>query len=168
MVVGAGLAGLVCARTLSDAGMPVVVVDRGAVPGGRLATAVVDGGVADVGAQFFTVRSDAFAGLVTGWRDEGCPVRTWSRGFWQAETVRDHVDVATLDADGHPRYVVDGGMQQLAAHLAAGLDLRLGHEVAAISRSAHGWAASAGPSGVTGGALVCAVPGPDEIGRAHV
>lgn len=51
VVVGAGLAGLTCARTLHRAGVPVLVVDASDRPGGRLKTDVVDGFRLDHGFQ---------------------------------------------------------------------------------------------------------------------
>jgi oxygen-dependent protoporphyrinogen oxidase len=52
LVVGAGVAGLACAFRLQRAGFEVVVLEREAVPGGRMRSEVVDGFVLDRGAQF--------------------------------------------------------------------------------------------------------------------
>lgn len=49
VVVGAGLAGLVCAATLASAGRRVVVVDRAKRPGGRLQTVNHQGFAVDLG-----------------------------------------------------------------------------------------------------------------------
>jgi len=38
VVVGAGIAGLACARALTAAGYPVRVLDRGRRPGGRMSS----------------------------------------------------------------------------------------------------------------------------------
>ncbi len=118
VVVGAGLAGLVCARRLVDAGHDVVLFDKGRSVGGRLATRRIAGGVVDHGAQFFTVRSEAFAAVVDGWRAAGL-VREWHRGLGGSP-------------DGHPRYVCPRGMNALGKHLAAGLSVRAGSLVFAI------------------------------------
>ncbi|MGA0877687.1 MAG: NAD(P)/FAD-dependent oxidoreductase [Ilumatobacteraceae bacterium] len=117
VIVGAGLSGLCAATRLRDLGHQVTVLDKGRGVGGRLATRRMDtpdGAVAiiDHGAQFFTVRSDEFRAAVQSWIDDGI-VREWCRGFDRH--------------DGHPRYVVNGGMTMLAKHLAAGrapLDVR--------------------------------------------
>lgn len=74
-----------------------------------MATRRVGQAVFDHGAQFFTVRSDAFAALVREWSDAGV-VREWCRGF--------------AEHDGHPRYVGSNGMASVAKHLASGLDVR--------------------------------------------
>jgi renalase len=110
VVVGAGLAGLLCAATLSSAGREVIVLDKGRSPGGRLATRRIEGATLDHGAQFFTVRTTIFQGLVDRWLAQGL-VHEWCRGFGG-------------QPDGHPRYRVARGMNALAKHLAAPLDVR--------------------------------------------
>ena len=51
VVVGAGLAGLACARHLAAAGVVTVVLEAGDAPGGRVRTDVVDGMLLDRGFQ---------------------------------------------------------------------------------------------------------------------
>lgn len=51
VVVGAGLAGLRCARRLGAAGLEVVLVERSDRVGGRVRTDVVDGHLVDHGFQ---------------------------------------------------------------------------------------------------------------------
>src|SRR3954467_2397083 len=104
-VVGAGLAGLVAARRLSEHGVAVRILEATDRPGGRLATVSVRGAVADVGAQFFTIRSDEFAALAANW-----PKYEWCRGFGD-------------QPDGYPRYAIRGGMAALGLALAEGLDI---------------------------------------------
>ena len=53
IVVGAGLAGLCCARELDAAGLDVLVLERGDAPGGRVRTDEVDGFLLDRGFQVF-------------------------------------------------------------------------------------------------------------------
>jgi renalase len=125
VVVGAGLAGLLCARSLADAGRSVVVLDKGRSPGGRLATRRIAGARLDHGAQFFTVRSGEFTDVVSAWMADGT-VREWTRGFGE-------------QPDGHPRYVVDGGMNALAKRLAEGLDVRCSTMAFAVHPDPEGW-----------------------------
>ena len=51
IVVGAGLAGLCCARELHAAGLEVLVLERGDAPGGRVRTDEVEGFLLDRGFQ---------------------------------------------------------------------------------------------------------------------
>ena len=95
--------------------------DKGRSPGGRLATRRIDGARVDHGAQFFTVRSDEFAALRARSGSAAGLVREWCRGF-------------SAEGDGYPRYVARGGMNALAKHLAAGLDVRCNSLVFSLHR----------------------------------
>jgi renalase len=152
LVLGAGLAGLIAARSLHGAGHPVIVVDKGRGPGGRLATRRLGGAVLDHGAQFFTVRTPALAAQVADWEARGL-VKVWSRGFHD-------------EADGHPRYMAQGGMSALAKDLAVGLDVRLGLEVQAVRPTAAGYAlsfAGATAAPLEAKALVATPPVPQTL-----
>lgn len=122
VIIGAGLSGLMAARSLHEAGVDVTVLDKGRGVGGRLATRRIGEARFDHGAQFFTVRTDEFRSHVDTWLSSGV-VREWCRGFGES--------------DGHPRYVGAEGMTSIAKHLADGLDVRTG-ELAFTLRHDHG------------------------------
>lgn len=63
-VIGAGMAGITCARKLVDAGLEVVVFEKSRGIGGRLATRRTEFGSFDHGAPFFSAVSDQFAAFV--------------------------------------------------------------------------------------------------------
>jgi renalase len=74
-IVGAGMAGVVCARTLMQAGHAVQVFEKSHAASGRLATRQTPWGSFDHGAQYFTVRDARFKralatvpGLAQPWR----------------------------------------------------------------------------------------------------
>ena len=113
VVVGAGIAGLMAAQSLSKSGHVVVVVDKGRSPGGRLATRRIDDATLDHGAQFFTARDSVFESHVSEWIASGV-VTEWCRGF----------DITAQNNDGYPRYRGVRGMTDIAKHLAQGLDVR--------------------------------------------
>lgn len=161
VVVGAGLSGLLAAKTLRAAGADVIMVDKAGGPGGRLATRRIAAGsqtgVFDHGAQFFTVRSDAFARVMADW-----PVRVWHHGPATAAAVDKDPSSAHDGGDGHPRYVGSEGMNGIAKHLADGLDVRVRHRVRRIREVGEGWqvdtadeAASLSASSVL---ITCPVP----------
>ena len=60
-VIGAGLAGIACARTLAQAGRQVAVFEQAEQVGGRMASCETPFGTFDHGAQYFTVRDARFA-----------------------------------------------------------------------------------------------------------
>lgn len=148
-VVGAGLAGLVCARTLADHGHQVTVFDKGRSPGGRSTSRREEGDrVFDHGAQFFTARSEWLRRHVEVWEREGVVAR-WTPRIVGARTEDERAAEAWWV--GTPR------MGALAAHLARGLDVRLGEAVTAVSRSAGAWSVTAGDVHQAD-ALVIAIP----------
>ena len=59
-VVGAGIAGISCARTLAQAGANVRVFEQAAQVGGRMTSCDTSFGTFDHGAQYFTIRDPRF------------------------------------------------------------------------------------------------------------
>ncbi len=59
-VIGAGMAGIACARTLMQAGHDVHVYERLPQAGGRMRSVSGEHGGFDIGAQYFTVRDPRF------------------------------------------------------------------------------------------------------------
>lgn len=117
VVVGAGIAGVACARTLLAAGQPVRLIDRGRRIGGRMAVTTVDGRPVDIGASYLTVSDERFAAVVTDWQRRGL-ARPWT----------DHFDVFTdgepaRPAGGPVRWGAPGGLRSLVVDLAAGLNV---------------------------------------------
>jgi renalase len=156
IVVGAGMAGLACARELLDAGVPVRVVERGRVVGGRLASQKYDGRYADIGAAYLTADDHAFQGRLDSWRVAGL-AEPWTDTllvFDRAEPTRSgkhkwNYTGTPRPATGPMRWAAPGGLRSLAEDLAGELDVTLEHEVtslADVSRNAE--------------AVVLAMPGP--------
>jgi renalase len=113
------------ARSLVQRDMSVLVVEKNSCVGGRLATAQIGGGLADTGAQFFTVRNPQFRVIVDRWLDDGL-VFEWAQG-WSDGSLN------SAPFDRHPRYAVRGGMVALAEHLAADLDISLNTPITMIT-----------------------------------
>ncbi|MDQ3254708.1 MAG: FAD-dependent oxidoreductase [Acidobacteriota bacterium] len=130
VIIGAGVSGLMAARTLQASGVRVKVLDKGRGIGGRLATRRNGDGVFDHGAQFFTVRDENFQRLVDELIDAGI-VSVWCRGFAdETGAARD---------DGHPRYFAHGGMTAIAKYLARGLDVQTGVRITGLTKHVDGW-----------------------------
>lgn len=149
VIVGAGLSGIMAARTLTEAGKHVVLLDKGRSPGGRMATRRLAGGRADHGAQFFTVRDARFQTLVEAWLADGF-VFEWSRG-WSDGSL-------TSMRDGHPRYAARAGMNDLTQRLAAGLDVRTHVHVDKVRKMPGGWQIEDESGGIIRAGIVILTP----------
>lgn len=132
-VVGAGLSGLACARTLVDHGHRVQVFDKARGPGGRMSTRRAETWRFDHGAQYFTVRDRRFAPWVDSWRRQGLVAR-WRGVVAVLEGGR------TLARDEvTERFVGVPGMNAVCQHLAGGIDVAFETLVGAIERSDQRW-----------------------------
>jgi renalase len=155
LIIGAGLAGLMAARSLVKAGKRVLLLEKGKTVGGRMGTRRMGEGVADHGAQYFTVRDPAFAVLLDEWRAEGLAFE-WSRG-WSDGSL-------SPSRDGHPRYAINGGMNALTKHLAVGLDVRLNVRAVSVSAVDGGWEVRDEPgTRVTAKTLLLTPPVPQSL-----
>ncbi len=132
-VIGAGIAGLAAARNLSDAGHRVTVFEKARGPGGRTATRREAERRFDHGAQYFTARDAAFRRHVRSWRHDGVV------GSWTARLGRITADGALTIGSGDDRLVAIPGMNGLARHLGAGLDLRFRTRIDGLEHAGRGW-----------------------------
>lgn len=115
-IVGAGVAGLTCARALTEAGASVVLYDKGRKAGGRLSTRRAEQGAFDHGAPLFTVGSDDLADAVRRWASAGVVER------WTGRMVRHGADERrSWDVEA---WVGVPTMSALPRALAEGLDVR--------------------------------------------
>jgi predicted NAD/FAD-dependent oxidoreductase len=130
-------------------------LDKGRSVGGRLATRRIGEGKADHGAQFFTVRSDTFKTVVERWLAEGLAFE-WSRGW------SDGSQAAT--SDGHARYAIRDGMNELAQHLARGLDVRSNICLVSVTPHEDGWQVTSDQGGtLRASALILTPPVPQSL-----
>ncbi len=133
-VIGSGISGLACARTLHDQGYAVVVFEKSRSVGGRMATRrTVDGLKFDHGAQYFTVRDERFESHVKGWLEQGVVAR------WQGQTVSLCDGEATVSPNDTRRFVGTPGMNSICKALATGIDIRFQTRVAMIDRESGRW-----------------------------
>lgn len=129
-VVGAGISGLACARTLARAGRSVQVVERTSAVGGRLARAEVPGLDRRVewGAAYLTGYGDPVAEMVSAWVAAGL-LREWTDTFALAGP-----DGITGSTTGPMRYRAPAGLRSLARHLAADLPIAYDTPVRQVQR----------------------------------
>ena len=133
VVVGAGLAGLACARELADGGFEVRVFDKARGPGGRMATRRAGGRRFDHGAQYFTVRDDRFERAVDSWCRRGVVAP------WKATIVVVDNGNVTRKTSRFPRFVGVPGMNAVCRHLALGLDVSYSTRVDSLNQEGNVW-----------------------------
>jgi len=147
-VVGAGVSGLAAASRLHAAGLHYAVLDKGRSVGGRLATRRVGDATFDHGAPAFSVRSDEWDRVAT--RAAGRRlVQRW--------------DGASDLCGASPCFVVPGGVNRLAKHLAAGLRVSVESEVESIGLTDDGWAVTSKGQPQRADSLVLTAPVPQSL-----
>lgn len=109
IVIGAGISGLLCAQAQRDAGIDVIVLEKGRGVGGRMATRRFAGGRADHGAQLFTSRDLRFQMIVDEWLSEKICKR------WYVS------EGCELGAQGYVRYCGLSGMTDAPKWIARNL-----------------------------------------------
>ncbi len=120
-IIGAGVAGLSCARRLAAAGQSVVVHDKGRGIGGRCATRRAgEGQRFDHGAPVLSGTGAGFLSLLAEARATDA-VADWQAGGWGVQPV------------GRP------GMTGFARFLGQGIDIRQQAEVTGITATGEGW-----------------------------
>ena len=150
VVIGAGIAGVSCARELQAAGHDIRVLDRGHRLGGRMANRTVDGRQVDIGAAYLTARDPGFRAVVADWVARGL-AHEWTDTF-HVGTPEGLVGTKL----GPVRFGASRGLRSLVADLAAGLPVDSDHEVEEVTP---------GPrvDGVAARAVVLAMPDPQAL-----
>lgn len=161
IVVGAGIAGVACARALDAAGVPVRVLERAGRPGGRMASPPLHDRPVDLGAAYFTASGDEFAGVVEGWRSRGLAL-PWTDTLGVYEGAGDEPQRSSTGGTttGPQRWRAPGGLRSLVAELAAGLRVETHRTVGSVEP---------GPSvdGEPACAVVLAMPDPQAARLLH-
>lgn len=149
-IIGAGMAGLACARALADAGASVTLFDKGRGIGGRIATRRGAQGSFDHGAVALSADAvpgqpplpDSYAAYLATAEGEG------AAAFWPA-------------AQG---WVGLPGMSGLLRPMARGLTVQVGAEVTGVQHAPQGWCLSgAGLPETVFDRVILAIPQPQAM-----
>ena len=154
-MIGAGLAGIACARRLSAAGWQLRVFECQRAPGGRVATRRFEAAAFDHGAQYFTVCEPPFRSAMESARAAGAALR-W-RPHWPGG-----------DQDNRELWVGAPGMSALPRFLSEDLDIEYGARITRLERTGTAWTLidDRGTEHVDFGFVVLALPAPEAAALA--
>lgn len=154
-VIGAGLAGIACARRLSAAGWQLRLFERQRAPGGRIATRRFEAAAFDHGAQYVSVREPGFRAAIEAARAAGaadCWRPRWPGG------EQEHGEL----------WVGAPGMSALPRFLSQELDIEYGARITNLERTRGGWTLQddRGATHANFGFVVLALPAPESAALA--
>ena len=133
-VIGAGVAGLACARRLQEADVRVLVVDKARAAGGRVTTRRRASYAFDHGAQYFTAQGDELRSELRRWIAAGIAA-PWSGAV--GALVQGQL---RLEESLRVRFVGTPGMSAIGRQLADGLPLQLETRIQAVEATGScGW-----------------------------
>ncbi len=155
-VIGAGLAGLACARELARADVSVIVFEKARGLGGRLATRREGKLAFDHGAQFFTARNESFRRFTEAGRRAGVIAP------WLPRIREDHRE---WDTPIDEWLVGAPGMSAAVRPLVRNLDVRTSVGVHELIAGQRGWQVltDAGTPDQVFDALAVALPAPQAL-----
>ena len=132
-IIGAGLSATTLARRLSDEGLSCTLLEKSRGAGGRMATRRSEDTLQfDHGAQYFTVRDPKFRAAAERWHQTGLIAK------WEG-TIVEFAPEGLIDKTNNERWVAVPGMNALCKHLATGVPLQTGVQVAEIKSQKEGW-----------------------------
>lgn len=158
-VIGAGMAGLVCAQQLTQAGYSVKVIDKSRGVGGRVATRRLFETKADHGASYIKPRDELSQRLINLLVQKG-ELEVWT----DILHIQDNSSLAAHSPLPLP-YTAPEGMNVIAKFLAQGLEIHRGERVNKISLDSHNqWhLTSETNEEFTVSSVVVAIPAPQAV-----
>jgi predicted NAD/FAD-dependent oxidoreductase len=136
-IIGAGISGLSCARTLLEHQCHVELFDKGFHTGGRVATRFASRTDSsfyfDHGAQYFTVKTEAFKQQVDSWVKDGVAA------LWAGRVGKIQNGKLLQEHGAHERFVGTPYMRAVADHMALPLSITTNCRVTRIRQLEKKW-----------------------------
>ncbi|QWE22052.1 NAD(P)-binding protein [Polynucleobacter sp. AP-Jannik-300A-C4] len=132
-IIGAGIAGLSCARELQSHGLPADIYEKSRGPSGRMSTRRTPDWSADHGAQYFTARDPRFIQEVQNW------IKTGSAAIWKPKLKVYEAGVWRDSNSEEIRYVGTPNMNSPGKHLAEELSIQYEATISQMQRKSGKW-----------------------------
>jgi renalase len=159
-VIGAGMAGLICAKELSRKGQEVTLIEKSGGVGGRMATRRLNGTHLDHGAQYIVVHGDEFGRFMQKMQAQGI-VQHWLNQIYQ---LTPNGLQAPPPEDVYPRFCSPQGMTAIAKHLALEQQILLRTRVVTAKFSDRQWLLTTETGlEISAKAIVSAIPAPQFL-----
>lgn len=173
-VIGAGMAGLVCAQQLQQAGYSVLVLDKSRGVGGRMATRRVSGIRADHGVRYLEPTGKFLSQLINYLEStKNGPQEESILQLWTDKIYELNPPVGQLLPIVKSCYIAPTGMNSVGKFLAQGLEIWFSRRVQTIQPTVEkNWYltlevtnddATAQPTTVKSKAVVVAIPAPQAL-----
>ncbi|NJM19717.1 MAG: NAD(P)-binding protein [Richelia sp. SL_2_1] len=160
-VIGAGMAGLVCAQQLTQAGYSVRVIDKSRGVGGRVATRRLFETKADHGACYLKPKGEVLQGLVNLLIEKG-ELEVWTNTVHEIEanssSIIPHIPSSLP-------YIATSGMNAIAKFFTQGLEIIHNQRINSITlNSQNQWfLTSETNEEFTASSVVIAIPAPQAV-----
>ncbi|MGB3401864.1 MAG: FAD-dependent oxidoreductase [Microcoleaceae cyanobacterium] len=115
-IIGAGIAGLTCAKALQKAGYRVVILEKSRGVGGRVATRRMDDYRLDHGARYLEPIGDNVQNLIQVMQQQNI-LNLWTKTLYECQ--ENQLKPALNQS---PKYIATGGMNTVGQFLAEGLE----------------------------------------------
>lgn len=138
-VIGAGMCGMRCALSLQAQGFDVRVFDKGRTVGGRMTSKRLLQGYGDMGAQYFTARSQLFQVEVARWQQQGS-IHLWPQHLaaWSASAPEHSASRLRASSDQQLRYSGTPTMHAVVKDLQHQFEQRCNETTGLKNGSVHG------------------------------
>ncbi len=158
-VIGAGIAGIVCAKELENQGLKVVILDKSRGVGGRVATRRLHNTQVNHGAPYLEVQGKFTQELIIELLEHQI-IQPWPGTMYELDSLGELKLLPTAE-----RYIADEGMTAIPKYMAKGLDIRFSCLVTTVKPTLkQTWQVISTDLVIEAKALIIAIPAPQIVG----